>query len=200
MHGTASRLALLISSAFIAGCASTTVTMNPEPSLPLCQETGQKLSALVLWTAQWRPDQKDVPLREAAAEHGISRFFARPDCFARTDVRRVPLEPGTQQASVRRLLAGAGDKPDRVLVLVVRELGPVVKLLASASVVEGGTEVVLDITDYASHPAQAQGPVHSYSLHWQNGGPGVINGVASLPADMEAALAAGLKPMARQAR
>jgi len=34
-------------------------------------------------------------------------------------------------------------------------------------------------------------------VHWAHGGPGVIKGVATLPQDMQAALAAGLQPGSR---
>jgi hypothetical protein len=37
---------------------------------------------------------------------------------------------------------------DRLIVLTVRELGPTVKLLSSAALVEGGTEVVVDVAVY----------------------------------------------------
>lgn len=152
------------------------------------------MSALVLWAPQWRPDQKDVPFREAAAQEGINRFFESSECFARTEVRRVAAESLGQPEQLQRVVATAQRKPDRVLIIVVRELGPVVKLLSSASLVEGGTEVVLDIREYG---ANGSGTSAAYSVRWQNGGPGVIKGVASLPQDMHAALLAGLKPKRR---
>lgn len=34
----------------------------------------------------------------------------------------------------------------------------------------------------------------AFTVHWRHGGPGVVKGVASLPADMDAALRAGLQP------
>lgn len=44
------------------------------------------------------------------------------------------------------LAASTHPPSDRVLVVTVRELGPIVKLLGSAALIEGGTEVVLDLT------------------------------------------------------
>jgi hypothetical protein len=59
--------------------------------------------------------------------------------------------------------------------------------------VEGGTEVVLDITEYdLPQPAP-----RVFTVHWRNGGPGVVKGVATLAQDLQAALAAGLQPRAR---
>lgn len=178
----------------VTACAGTTVILSPEPKSSLCQAVTERNSALVLWSPQWRPDQKDVLLREEAAQQGITRFFETSGCFAHAEVRRFSLEPAEREAQVQRLIASADRKPDRVLVIIVRELGPIVKLLSSAALVEGGTEVVLDISDYRN---QVSGPpAFQYSLRWQNGGPGIIKGVATLPADMQAALVAGLKPMA----
>ncbi|HMO45368.1 MAG TPA: hypothetical protein PKB14_04985 [Rubrivivax sp.] len=124
----------------------------------------------------------------------MTRFFDTSACFAHAEVRRVALESTEPQEQLRRVVAHAGRKPDRVLVIVVRELGPVVRLLSSAALVEGGTQVVLEIRDYR---APGFGPPLTYSLRWQNGGPGVVRGVATLPADMEAALRAGFAPRAR---
>ena len=78
--------------------------------------------------------------------------------------------------------------------IVVRELGPIVRILSSVALVEGGTEVVLDISEYRT---EATRPSQEFSVHWQRGCPGVIKGVASLPADIEAALVASLRPGAR---
>ena len=78
----------------------------------------------------------------------------------------------------------------RLVAIGVRELGPTVKLLSSAALVEGGTEVVLHVTDYSVPAAM---PVREFTVHWKHGGPGVVKGVASLASDMQAALRAGLQ-------
>jgi len=169
----------------LAACASTTVTLTPTPQTPVCEHSA---NALVLWMPLWRPDQKDVAAREAAAAAGLSSFFSSSGCFARTELRRVsslspaatPAEQGTPDGLF-----------NTVVTITVRELGPVVKLLSSASLVEGGTEVVLQITARSLAPARA---AQAFTVHWRNGGPGVVKGVASLPSDMSAALRSGLQP------
>jgi len=182
----------LVAGVLASACASTSVTFTPAtPPASLCQAYGEHTSVLVLWAPQWRPDQKDVPLREAAAEQGITRFFSTSTCFSQVEVRRASLEGVSSEEQLQGLIAGADRKPDRVLVVVVRELGPVVKLLSSLALVEGGTEVVLNLSEYH---APSTRPSPAFSVHWQSGGPGVIKGVASLPADMEAALIASLRP------
>jgi hypothetical protein len=168
-----------------AGTPSTRVTITPPDQAPVCLPQSA-LKASVLWRTQWRADQKDVPDREAAAAQGITRFFADGVCF--------------QSAAVVRTQVGgsAFDVPagsDRLIVLTVRELGPTVKLLSSAALVEGGTEVVVDVALYGPERREAE---REFSIRWQDGGPGVVKGVQTLPSDMAAALKAGL--LTRQGR
>jgi hypothetical protein len=172
-------------SALLSGCASTTTTLTPSPQAPVCDSTA---TALILWAPQWRPDQKDVAQREEAAATGLTSFLAGSGCFARSEVRRVPV---INKTLVDAQAAAAVGQFTLVVVVGVRELGPVVKLLSSAALVEGGTEVVLQVTS-RSVPGSNQS--REFTVHWRSGGPGVVKGVASLPADMQAALAAGLQP------
>lgn len=169
----------------VAGCASTTIVLSPSPQLPVCDPAA---TALVLWAPQWRADQKDVPQREQAAQAGLENALAGSRCFAHAELQRIPdLSP----RSISARTASAAPRFSRVVVVAVRELGPVVKLLSSAALVDGGTEVVLHLSVYSA-PEFAK--PREFSVHWQRGGPGVIQGVASLPGDMEAALLAGLQP------
>jgi len=98
--------------AALAGCASTKVDTSGPAAGPLCRADA---SALVVWEPKWRPDQKDVAEREAAAQRGIERFFADSRCFARTAIRR-------EDGSVIEVTA------DRLVAIRVRELGPEVVL------------------------------------------------------------------------
>lgn len=175
----------LVAGVMLAGCASTTVRVTPSPQAPVCDP---RSAALVLWAPEWRPDQKDVVQREAAAASGLDEFFRRSGCFARTQLRRVTdLASGTIAAEIAD--ARGGESFDAVVTIAVRELGPVVKLLASPALVDGATEVVLQVSQYV--PPDAVQP-RAFTVHWENGGPGVLKGVESLPRDMEEALATGL--------
>jgi hypothetical protein len=180
-----SALAVSLCAMLLAACASTNVTLSPSPQAPVCDRSA---SAVVLWAPQWRPDQKDVAAREEAAASGLSSFFASSGCFARTELRRVsslnPLEVNSE-------LGASGGQFGAVVTIAVRELGPVVKLLSSASLVEGGTEAVLQVT---SRRLQPSSQAREFTVHWRHGGPGVVKGVASLPSDMSAALRSGLQP------
>jgi len=178
-------LSALLACLLLAGCASTSITFNPTPQAPVCERSA---TALVLWAPEWRSDQKDVVEREAAAETGMKNFLDSSGCFAHSGLRRIPdLNPTTVSTEV----ASAVGQFTRIVVIAVREFGPVVKLLSSAALVEGGTEVVLQITAY-SMPTVIQPRV--FMVQWRNGGPGVVKGVKSLPDDMQAALFAGLQP------
>lgn len=169
----------------LAGCASTVVTLTPSPQAAVCDRSA---TALVLWAPEWRAEQKDAADREAAAEKGLKDFFARSGCFAEAALRRMSsLDP----AAVSAQRAAQAGRFTRVVVIAVRELGPVVRLLSSAALVEGGTEVLLQVSTF---PVPDDAPPRLFTVHWRHGGPGVVKGVASLPADMQAALVAGLQP------
>ena len=187
-------VALVVSS----GCASTKVeTTGATMHEPFCREGAGKLSsALVYWGPKWRPDQKEPERREAAALRGIESFFADSACVARFDVRRLPGERMADVPSDEALLklaAAASSRPDKALVIVVRELGPIIRI-GIPSVVEGGTEVVLELRLLDVPAASVQANVRT---HWSNGGTFVIKGVGSLERDMSAALAAALTPASR---
>lgn len=171
-------LALMVC-ALLAACASTRVSFQPAAPGPWCEPAAP---AVVLWATRWRADQKDVAARESAAAAGLRDFFAPAGCFAHTELRRVDALPPAA-------VPGAPDGA-RLIGIEVQELGPVVKLLSSAALVEGGTEVVFRAVRY---PARADGEAQSVTVHWRHGGPGVVTGVASLPQDLRAALQAGLR-------
>lgn len=180
---------LILTTVALGGCASTTTSqLVPSPQPPVCQSSA---NALILWTTQWRPDQKDVPAREAAAAEGIAQFFATSGCFLSTVVQRVGQPSGTFIATD---VAEAQSRYDRLVIVTVRELGPVVKIGSSFALVEGGTEVVLDVAEYLLPESK---PRRVFAVQWRDGGPGVIKGVASLPQDIQSALGAGMQPAAR---
>jgi len=172
----------------IGGCASTTTAqLSTSPQEPVCAASQ---TALVLWRPQWRVDQKDVLAREAAAAEGLSQFFERSGCFKSASLQR------SLQTSEEAALAAASEatrRYDKVVLIAVRELGPTVKLGASLALVEGGTEVVLGVSEFIPGTKEPR----SFTVRWHSGGPGVLKGVASLPQDMQAALVAGLQPPVR---
>ena len=167
-----------------AGCASTvTSRLEPSPQAPVCRR-GE--AAELLWTTRWRTDQKDVPAREAAAAEGLRRFAETSDCFGTLELRRSIPGMASLDAAVAAGLAARAT----VVVVVVRELGPTLAIGGASALVEGGTEVVLEI---AEHRRGSPIP-RAFTVRWRDGGPGVVKGVATLPADMQAALTVALQP------
>jgi hypothetical protein len=174
------------------GCASTSVEFaGAPPTVPICQTAGERIDGLVVWGPRWRADQKEPARREAAAEQGIGQHFASSHCFARTEVRRVAAAVPLSADELRALASGTPGQPRRLVVIAVRELGPVLSLLASGALVEGGTEVLLDITVYDPDRGDSR---RDFTVHWRNGGPGVVKGVTTLPDDIQSALAQALQP------
>ena len=111
----------------VTGCASTKFEASGRPPVQcLCQSSGERVSAIVLWGPRWRPDQKDIPLREAAAQRGIERFFASSGCYASAQVlRTIDDRPAIElsAADVRALAAAQPSAPSRAVFIAVRELG-----------------------------------------------------------------------------
>lgn len=172
----------------IGGCASTTtMQLSPPHQEPVCAASA---TALILWRPQWRADQKDVLAREAAAADGLSQFFKESGCFKTASVERVTQ---TSEEAAQVAAAEATKRYEKVVLVAVRELGPTVKVGASLMLVEGGTEVVLGVSEYQLGKASPR----TFTAQCRNGGPGVLKGVSSLPQDMRAALSAAFQPPVR---
>jgi hypothetical protein len=188
--------AILLSAVLVTltGCASTKVeTTGATMHEPLCKAGAAKVATLVYWGPRWRPDQKEPERREAAALHGIESFLTDSECLSRVDVRRLPGGSAAEVPPDKALLkqaSAAAPRADKILVVVVHELGPVLRI-GIPSIVEGGTEVVLELRLFDVPTSTTQANVRT---HWSNGGTFVIKGVGSLDRDMGAALAAALAP------
>ena len=179
----------------LSGCASTHFQVTGQvPNQPLCQPVGEQASALVSWGPKWRPDQKEVPRREGAAQRGIEQFFSTSECFVNVRViRKIGDRESIEfaPAEIPGLAATYASAPVHVLFITVRELGPIVKLFSSLALVEGGTDVVLEIRAVSSSTGQTTA---DFTAHWQNGGPWVIKGVSTLEQDIASALQEALNP------
>lgn len=189
-------LAVAAGLTLLTGCANMQVDNSGSTSRePLCQRQGEAVPALVLWQTQWRADQKEPALREEAARRGIERFFAESGCFAPAQVRQIPAGQragaSLSPAEVRDLAMAERVPAQRAVFIAVRELGPVLKLLSSLALVDGGTEVLLDFKIMATQTGETLG---DFRTHWRNGGPWVIKGVGTLEDDMVSALHEALRP------
>jgi len=175
----------------LGGCASTTtVQLNPSAQDPVCVSS---TNVLVLWGTQWRADQKDVLAREAAAAEGLTQFFERSGCFKSASLQRL-LQSSWESAQA--VAAEATIRYEKVVLIAVLELGPTVKIGASLALLEGGTEVVLEVSEFTP----AKSAPRTFTVQWRSGGPGVLKGIATLPQDIQAALEAALEAALQPAR
>lgn len=191
-HLFALRCTLAAALLALAGCASTRVESSGSPlKEPLCRAGAPALATAVVWGTQWRPDQKEPALREAAALRGIEDFLAATRCLAVTGVQRFP--GGAEPPADAELLQRAGSsslRADRIVLIVVRELGPRLNV-GLPMIVEGGTEVLIDVRVL---DPQRGAPLASTRTQWRHGGSFVIKGVQTLAQDMSTALQATLMP------
>jgi len=158
----------------LGGCAAST-TVETTGTGAGVQACVPPQPTLVIWAAQWRPDQKDVPERETAAWEGIQQYFIRLNC--RTEIRAGTALPDDAPAFAR------------VVAVTVRELGPVVRI-GSPPFLEGGTEVVVEVRVF---DGRSGAPLAELRTHWRHGGPFFVSGTGSLQRDMTEALAATLR-------
>lgn len=187
-----SALATLAVLSLLTACASTKIETTGSPLKESVFRVGERaLTTAVYWSPQWRPDQKEPSLREAAALRGIQDFLGRTSCLAVSGIHRLPAEDALRSdEELMRMASSTSTKPERVLLIVVRELGP--RLTVGIPViVEGGTEVLIDVRVL---DPQSSAPLANARTFWRNGGTFVIKGVKTLDQDMSAALSATLMP------
>lgn len=177
---------------FLAGCATTKVEITGSRlKQSLCQINSPAISTEVYWGTQWRSDQKEPLLREAAALRGIQDFLSHTACLSVTGIHRLPANQAlNSDDELLRLATTTSPKPERVLFIVVRELGPRL-VIGLPGIVEGGTEVIFDVRVMNSLTTESLANVQT---SWRNGGTFVIKGVKTLDRDMSAALSATLLP------
>ncbi|HRY14619.1 MAG TPA: hypothetical protein P5330_01945 [Candidatus Competibacteraceae bacterium] len=174
----------------LAGCTTTKVkTTGSQLAKPICQIEEKSVNTLVLWGPQWRTDQKEPQLREAAASRGIRDFLDHVSCMAVTEVKKLSWEGGPpSNEELMRIAAASKPEPELVVFVVVRELGPRL-IIGIPNIVEGGTEVKIDVRVLEVQTAKS---LSNTQTLWRNGGIFVIKGVSTLDRDMSAALSAVL--------
>jgi hypothetical protein len=182
--------ALLLAAALLAGCASTTVeTTGSALKAPLCKPGEAPRSIYVVWGPEWRSDQKEPAERETLAQKGIEEFLAGLPCLNAVGVKRFPAGGAMPTNEQLLNLARSATPPADVAVLVVvHELGPIL-LIGIPVIVEGGTEVVIDVRVLETATSRT---LAESRTHWKNGGTFVIKGTGSLAKDMASALRAAL--------
>lgn len=180
----------LVTLAMLAGCATTKVEIAGSPlAKPICKLGEPTVNTLVIWGPQWRPDQKEPQLREAAASRGIQDFFNHVDCIAVTAVKKISWEehpPSNEE--LMRIAITSKPRPELVIFIAVRELGPRI-VIGIPNIIEGGTEVKIDVRVLEM---QTSKQLSNSQTLWRNGGAFVIKGVRTLDHDMDSALSSVL--------
>jgi hypothetical protein len=188
-------ITLITMVSLLTGCASTTIKADGSRlKEPLCTSTRGPNTVSVIWGPKWRIDQKEPPLREAAALKGIEMFLDVQSCPKSTKIHRISVADNYQSltdAEIISMATNLHDEADKIVVLVVRELGPKL-IIGIPNLVEGGTEVVVEsrVVD-----RRAGVTISNIKTHWQKGGPFYIKGVKSLDQDMRTTLGAAFEPM-----
>lgn len=184
--------AVLISLSFVASCASTKIEATGLLlKAPLCNADEPAIYTLVFWGPQWRVDQKEPQLREAAALRGIQDFLKRADCIKVTRIQRLSWGKETpSNGELLRLASESTPEPDRVLLIVVHELGPRL-VIGIPAILEGATEVLIDVR--VLNPRTSELLASTQTL-WRSGGKFVIKGVKTLDQDISSALSSVLMP------
>lgn len=179
----------------IAGCASTSIKADGSRlKEPLCAATGGPDTVSVIWGPKWRLDQKEPPLREAAALKGIEMFLDAQPCQKHSKIHQISIPDNyysITDAEIISLSTNLHDEADKIVFLVVRELGPKL-IIGIPNLIEGGTEVVVEsrVVD-----RRAGVTISNIKTHWQKGGPFYIKGVKSLDKDMRTALGVAFEPI-----
>lgn len=143
---------------------------------------------VIYWTTQWRSDQKEPGLRAELAECGIRQFVLETPGLAKTTVQRLPASDIPSNTELWDRAAKRPEKPRKLVLIVVRELGPTLSI-GLPFFVRGGTEVVLDVRLLDRKKSESSG---QFQTRWENGGLFVVKGVRTLSGDMKAALDAAL--------
>jgi hypothetical protein len=178
----------------LSGCAATQVEFTGVAlKAPLCQAGAPPVATAFYWGPKWRPDQKEPELREAAALRGIRNFLDQAGCVAVADLRRLPIgEAIPSDTELLGLAAASSLVPERIVFVLVRELGPRLEI-GIPVIVQGGTEVLIEVRVLDARSTTRLADARTL---WRNGGTFVIKGVKTLDKDMSAALAATLMPAA----
>jgi hypothetical protein len=91
-------------------------------------------------------------------------------------------------AQLLQLAGKYSPHPDRVVSIVVRELGPILEI-GLPVIVKGGTDVAIEVRVLDT---AAETTIVDAHTHWRNAGAFVVKGVKTLDHDMNEALSATL--------
>ncbi len=180
---------LMVVSFLLSGCALTQTAIHATgETAPLCQINTIQDSALVLWGTAWRTNQKEKQLREEKASKAISQFFSSRSCYAKTSVLRTLAgrDPVTlSDIETIKLASVLPDRYNKIILLRIEELGPLLMIYLSPILWEGGSEAVVRVRILDVNSGSLDSDV---DIHWRNTGAFVLRGTKHLEEDLKAAL------------
>lgn len=178
------RIVFILITILLSSCASTTVVSHKiGDASSLCSKT-EKKSALVLWGAAWRKDQKEPPIREDIAEKGINRFFSTESCFSSFKIMKTIDSKSVLTLSDVEILnytQKLETKYDKVIILRVEELGPIVNLNLGLVLLDGSTDVKIRARVLDTKTGKLD---YDNETQWDNGGPYILKGLKTLEQDL----------------
>jgi len=180
---------LILASFLLSGCAVTQTTIHATGVIPpLCQAHAKQESALVLWGTAWRTNQKEMQLREEKASKAISQFFGTRSCYATTIVLRTLAGRDTVTLSdieAIELSSALPDRYDKIILLRIEELGPLLMIYLSPILWEGGSEAAVRVRILDVNSGSLDADV---AMRRRNSGAFVLRGTKHLEEDLKAAL------------
>jgi hypothetical protein len=174
---------------FFSSCSAVRINTHAVGSKPpLCRGDIPNQKTLVLWGAAWRSDQKEKDRREQVASEVIRRFFHNASCcFSATVEKSIAGREAITMSDSEILksdmvISGGFQK---VVVLRLEELGPLLMIYLSPILWEGLTNVSLRIRilDVATSSLESD-----ITIDWKKGGAFNIRGSKYFDESLTAAL------------
>jgi hypothetical protein len=184
-------LKLLLSLSLLAfsGCSTTGISMHAvglKP--PLCRSDIANKKILVLWGVAWRSNQKEKERREQVAGEVIPRFFNKTPCGASAVVQKTIADREAVAMSDSEILKSGmviSGQFQKVIVVRLEELGPILQFYLSPILWSGATNVSLRIRvlDVATSSLESD-----ITTDWMKGGAYNIRGAKYFAESLNAAL------------
>ena len=171
------------------GCSTTRLTHHSQGvAPPFCESDLYGSKVAIYWDTAWRPDQKEIELRERIIAEGIDSFFKANGCIDTITITRaigtksITMCTDAEIAAVARSIGA-----DKAIVMRFEELGPNLFLYLSPILWETKNEVLVRTKVIDSRNETIETDTAS---HWYRGGPFMLLGTRSLHKDLRGTLEA----------
>jgi hypothetical protein len=177
----------VIASFFFVVCGCATVKMDMHSTgagSPVLGSSSAADKVLVLWGTAWRSNQKEAGRREEIAAAGIAEFFNDKAVVRKTiGGKSATLLSDSQIFQSEELKTSHFE---RVIVLRIEELGPILTFHLSPILWNGSTDVSLHVR-VLDRPSISL--ISEIGVHWEKGGAFEVRGASKLKEGLKSALA-----------